>query len=356
MFLYDLVYRDVKSENESKRVMVALRVMYLTVFFALIAGSAVMGLSVIAGQWFRLGVVIIASVLLLIQTYYVRTVVSLWCYIAFSFVWILVMIPLEGWKAGLQNFFVPMLMLVFFGSYAKISHKFLIATVVLLIRIAFILGMSDIYVLDGFSHLQDKLLQIINVTSVFYSIVYISYYFSRTDKESEGKLVKYNDRLKEAANTDQLTGLFNRRRAEEYMEEVLRDNDGSPISVSIGDIDFFKKINDTYGHDAGDVVLKNMADIMRDTLRSDSFIARWGGEEFLIVFDNCNGDQAFMALERLRRRIMCTSTIVGDNEIQVTMTFGVSEYDFSGNMDVAIKEADERLYRGKGNGRNQVVF
>ena len=95
---------------------------------------------------------------------------------------------------------------------------------------------------------------------------------------------------------------------------------------------------------------------MKDTLRSDSFIARWGGEEFLIVLPNCNGDQAYMALDRLRRRIMGSSVLVGDAEISVTMTFGVSEYDFSGSMDASIKEADERLYRGKENGRNQVVY
>ncbi len=356
MFLFNLVNKDIKYENEPKRVMVALRVMYISVFIAQVTDLCIMGPQVLYDQRVRFLILFTLNVLLLIQTYYVRTSTSLWSYIVFTFVWIFLMVPVEGWNAGAQNFYVPMLMLVFFGSYAKTSHKLIIATLVFVVRIGFIMWMSEIYSFAVNDPNKDRALQIVNAAAVFYCIVYISYYFSRAEKESEGKLIKYNDTLKEAANTDQLTGLFNRRRAEQYMQEQIENAAGNPISISIGDIDFFKKVNDTYGHDAGDEVLKHIANVMKDTLRSDSFISRWGGEEFLIVLPNSNGDQAFMALDRLRRRIMGSSVLVGDAEISVTMTFGVSEYDFSGSMEAAIKEADERLYRGKGNGRNQVVY
>ena len=356
MFLYNLVNKDIKYENEPKRVMVALRVMYISVFIAQITDLCIMGPQVLYDQRVRFLILFTLNVLLLIQTYYVRTSTSLLGYIAFTFIWIFLMVPVEGWNAGAQNFYVPMLMLVFFGSYAKTVHKFLIAALVFIVRIGFIMWMSEIYAFAVTDPNKDRALQIVNAAAVFYCIVYISYYFSRAEKETEGKLIRYNDTLKEAANTDQLTGLFNRRRAEQYMQEQIENAAGNPISISIGDIDFFKKVNDTYGHDAGDEVLKHIANVMKETLRSDSFISRWGGEEFLIVLPNSNGDQAFMALDRLRRRIMGSSVLVGDAEISVTMTFGVSEYDFSGSMEAAIKEADERLYRGKGNGRNQVVY
>ena len=356
MFLYDLVNKEIKYDNEPKKVMVALRVMYLAVFITQFTDMCIMGTQIMFDNRVRFLIIFSLNVALLAQTYYVHTRTALWSYVSFTFIWIVLMVPIEGWKAGVQNFYVPMLMLLFFGSYANSVHKFIIATMVLIVRIAFIVVMSDIVSYALADPAKDKALQIINATAIFYCIVYISYYFSRAEKETEGKLMKYNDTLKEAANTDQLTGLFNRRRAEQYMEEILESTEGNPISISIGDIDFFKKVNDTYGHDAGDEVLKHIAHVMRDTLRSDSFISRWGGEEFLIVLPNSNGDQAFMALDRLRRRIMGSSVLVGDTEISVTMTFGVSEYDFSGNMEAAIKEADERLYRGKGNGRNQVVY
>ena len=356
MFLYDLINKDVKFEDETRKVMVALRVMYLAVLASLISNTFILGTQAMYDQRIKLLFLVAANIVLFIQTYCFRTKIVLWSYIVFSFVWIFMMIPIEGWKAGVQNFFMPMLMLVFFGSYAKKLQKFIVAALVLIVMISFIILMSDAYVSLYSDPARDKALQIVNVTAVFCCVVYISYNFSKAEKESEGKLIKYNDTLKEAANTDQLTGLFNRRRAEQYMEEQIEASNGNPISISIGDIDFFKKVNDTHGHDAGDEVLKHIANVMKDTLRSDSFIARWGGEEFLIVLPNCNGDQAYMALDRLRRRIMGSSVLVGDAEISVTMTFGVSEYDFSGSMDASIKEADERLYRGKENGRNQVVY
>lgn len=356
MFIYNFINKDIKYDNEPKKVMVALRVMYLAVLVTQLTDMFIMGPKIMFDNRVIFLIIFAMNVLLIVQTYYTHTRTALWCYISFTFIWIALIVPIEGWKAGAQNFYVPMLMLVFFGSYARTAHKFILATLVLIVRIVFIIGMSDVVSYALADPAKDKALQVINATAIFYCIVYISYYFSHAEKETEGKLMRYNDTLKEAANTDQLTGLYNRRRAEQYMEETIEASEGTPISISIGDIDFFKKVNDTYGHDAGDEVLKHIAQVMKDTLRSDSFISRWGGEEFLIVLPNSNGDQAFMALDRLRRRIMGSSVLVGDTEISVTMTFGVSEYDFSGSMEAAIKEADERLYRGKGNGRNQVVY
>ena len=126
--------------------------------------------------------------------------------------------------------------------------------------------------------------------------------------------------------------------------------------MAIGDIDFFKKVNDTYGHDVGDEVLKAVAKTMVDNSSSDTFLARWGGEEFLIVYPNCNGDDAYVALEKLRRIIQKNEIKVNDIIINLTMTFGLAEFSYNRDQETTVKEADEKLYIGKSNGRNQVVY
>ena len=168
--------------------------------------------------------------------------------------------------------------------------------------------------------------------------------------------MKYNNKLKEEANTDQLTGLFNRRKAKEYLAEIKNADFTNGISIAMADIDFFKKVNDTYGHDAGDEVLKFVANLMKEKSRSTTFLSRWGGEEFLVVLPDCNGDNAYIVLERLRTLIENSVIKVGDQEIRITMTFGLTEFGYDMDEEAAIKEADEKLYMGKQNGRNQVVY
>lgn len=118
------------------------------------------------------------------------------------------------------------------------------------------------------------------------------------------------------------------------------------------DVDYFKNINDTYGHDAGDEVLKSLANILNDEKsRDDKFQpGRWGGEEFLVVLGSYSGNkqESTERLETLRKRISDNTMIYCGNKIKVTVTIGLT-------LDEIIKEADAKLYEGKENGRNQVV-
>ena len=172
----------------------------------------------------------------------------------------------------------------------------------------------------------------------------------------EGKLVEYNNILEDQANTDALTGLYNRRKAMQYLEKRIVPTNRDFTSICICDIDFFKKVNDNYGHDIGDIVLQNIADVMITTLNKNVLVARWGGEEFLIVFSSCNGDDAYLRLERLRDNIKALKFKAGEKQFSITMTFGLTEYDFHSDIDAIIKEADEKLYMGKENGRDQIVY
>ena len=356
MNILSLINQDVKAENETKKVMVALRVMYITVFIAFAIDLLLTGPVLWSKCAIKIITFLVTNIILLVSTYYSRTRTAYALFMLFLYFYIINFIPVFGWSAGLQNYFIIILMLCFFGSYGKSVYKFIASGFVLVIRIIIIMLFGKMDSLVAHSLLIDKLLQIVNISAVFLAIIYISYIFSKSEKESEEKLMKYNDQLKREANTDRLTGLYNRRRALEYLEEMIETQGDSPISVAMGDIDFFKRVNDTYGHDIGDEVLKSVASIMKRVCTENAFVARWGGEEFLIIFTDCNGDKAFATVEDLRREIQHNSIKVADNEIKITMTFGLSEYDFDKNAQAAIKEADERLYQGKANGRNQVVY
>ncbi len=356
MGLRDLITKDVKSENESKTAMVALRVLYLTVLIAFVIDLLIAGSELFKINTVKIFGFLAAIVVLFIGTYYSKTKTALFLFMLFLFLWILEFIPCFGWSAGLQNYFILVLMMLFFASYGRPAIKFVNAGFVLVIRIITIMLYGKMASQIEMTLLADKLMQITNISAVFLSIIFVSYMFSQKDNEEESKLMKYNDLLKKEAYTDQLTGLFNRRRAMEYIKTVREEYPDKPISIAIGDIDFFKKVNDTYGHDMGDEVLKDVAKIMVDACGKDAFLARWGGEEFLMVFPDCNGDDAYARIEDVRRTIQKTAIRVGGNEIHITMTMGLAEYDFNSDLQSTIKEADDKLYTGKANGRNQVVY
>ena len=128
------------------------------------------------------------------------------------------------------------------------------------------------------------------------------------------------------------------------------------VSIAIADIDFFKKINDTYGHDAGDKVLKAVAGLFMDKMKTYGRVCRWGGEEFLFVFYGRNGDAAYDALQEIYDEIHRLTVSYENEEIRITMTFGLEEYDQNDGMETAIRRADEKLYQGKETGRDKIVY
>ena len=143
---------------------------------------------------------------------------------------------------------------------------------------------------------------------------------------------------------DKLTGLKNRF-------GLHSDYRGGQGALIICDIDFFKKVNDTFGHNAGDAVLKHVAKI----LSAHGNVYRWGGEEFLIVLDGAKISEAVELAEKIRRAIMNSVCLFDDKKISVTMSFGVAEINRGLSLEENIKVADERLYRAKETGRNRVV-
>lgn len=163
--------------------------------------------------------------------------------------------------------------------------------------------------------------------------------------------------LRHTVEQDALTELYNRRSGDRKLHQIMDKSasTGTPFCVCIGDIDFFKKVNDTYGHDCGDIVLKSVAAILREHMNSIGFVARWGGEEFLLVFDRMTTDQAYESLNSLLEKIRKADIPYGDLIVKVTMTFGLTQGD-STDHTTLLKNADEKLYEGKTGGRNRVVL
>lgn len=165
----------------------------------------------------------------------------------------------------------------------------------------------------------------------------------------------------EKALTDPLTGLYNRRylmnRFKEEINRATRDN--NPLSCFMVDIDFFKKVNDTYGHDAGDAVLKNIANILKTNLRDYDSAVRYGGEEFVVLLPNTSRASAVAVAEKIRIVTEEAVTVISDYEIKVTLSIGVygREQKFDSlEGEAYITCADNALYLAKNRGRNKVIL
>ena len=158
--------------------------------------------------------------------------------------------------------------------------------------------------------------------------------------------------------TDALTGLYNRRHFEDTLErEFLRAvRYKNNLSFAIVDIDFFKNINDTYGHSAGDYVLKEIAYLISQTFRKTDMVFRYGGEEFAVIITETNLENAMYPLERMRKTIENKKFVYNNQIINVTVSIGLSEVNEDTDSGNKLFEcADKALYKAKGSGRNRVA-
>lgn len=168
------------------------------------------------------------------------------------------------------------------------------------------------------------------------------------------ELEKLNEDLKLFARKDALTGLNNRLASNERLKEEFLKMKRSKIqySVALIDIDFFKKVNDTYGHEVGDIVLKEVAKILQNITRTTDFIARFGGEEFIFIFLEITQENAYIVVEKIRVAIQ-NAIIPHVDKITISIGLSVSNVDDE-NEDSAVKRADIALYKAKEKGRNRV--
>ena len=185
---------------------------------------------------------------------------------------------------------------------------------------------------------------------------YVGVYLREASPVLETK--KLMETLRESALRDPMTGLSNRRFLEEYVDTLVTGarRRQSHLAILMLDLDYFKMVNDTYGHDAGDTVIKALAMVLRQSVRASDLVIRFGGEEFMIVLLDTTSEHATQVAEKIRAGVQALDIQVGSTVLRKTISIGVS--DFPGDSDTfwqAVKFADVALYRAKESGRNKVV-
>jgi len=172
-------------------------------------------------------------------------------------------------------------------------------------------------------------------------------------EQKQAELLSMNATLIELSETDKLTGLKNRRYFQEKLEEQLSNNEksASPFSLFILDIDHFKKVNDTFGHQVGDEVLAQLAQLLKNQARSLDIVARYGGEEFVVILPETDQNEAKAIAEQLRQAVEQAKWQTG----RITVSVGIATAIKTDNETTILQRADKALYASKENGRNQIT-
>jgi len=309
------------------------------------------------GTWIWPPVVILAAtVVCILNLDRMNARVNLICFAAVISAWLTWFVHRFGWSAGSPNILVPILPLVFFNIYepplGKLIYSFaLVAFRVLLF--AWSLRHAPVETLD---HADNLVFQILNSVVPLLILTIDCILFSSSIQASERALTINNQALHREAGTDPLTSLPNRRALLDEIEQFLRDDPNSQFSVAIADIDFFKKVNDTYGHNCGDETLKALATLFMEAARDKYKLCRWGGEEFCFFMPGMNIDEAGREMNDLNIAVRKKKLRFGETDYSVTITIGVEENDFKSTLEQILDRADRKLYMGKVGGRDRVVI
>lgn len=232
--------------------------------------------------------------------------------------------------------------------YKRFLYQFIGIVIVLVLEGTIILADISFPDIQRAARPYHSVIYLANI-AITASIVLTAAFFYSRELDGVWNTLKYN------MNHDALTGLYNRRFFETSIRQLSTEQKSNFVICMI-DIDFFKKINDTYGHKAGDMVLINVSSCLSQTADRDNLAVRWGGEEFIIYFPNMEKYEAYLIVERLRKQVEGMTTETDGNEIHVTITAGIAAGMPDSNYEKVIKHADEKLYVGKQQGRNQVVI
>ncbi len=246
---------------------------------------------------------------------------------------------------------IPVLIMSLYNIY-ELNRKHLLS-MTLLVFFAYSILIYFRYNVDSIYKGKLMFIDIVNVAFAFSAglfSIYTNKLFYYYVKTIDAQKIEF---LSKEANTDYLTGLWNRRY---IISEFKEKNIVGSYYIAIADIDYFKKINDTYGHDAGDYILQKVAKIFVDKLDGTSIVCRWGGEEFLIILQEDNRSMVLEQLEDLRSFIESKVFRFQGKDIKLTVSFGAQQFTEHYGFDDTVHYADEALYFSKNNGRNQVTL
>ena len=354
----DYILRDVDNENETKKIAVQMR--FLCLIFVLFFVVQAIVFLIFENYVTAILNLVGASIYFISfhMTYKGHTLAVRRFLTFFTLGWTVFYVIAVGWDSGVQHFLFVLIVFFAMTSYTTPHLKVAFAAICCLVRILLYFYCKYNTALLPLTRGENTILQIVNSIAVISALTCLVLLFTMDSMNMEKKLINYNKRVELLANADPLTGLPNRRSMTTRIESDIKHAEkyGGFINLAIGDIDFFKKVNDTYGHAAGDDLLKELARIFMRETEGKGDVARWGGEEFLFLLPDMNGDEAMQLLDDLRDKIKKTEFNCEGNLIHITMTFGLEEWGNGQTYDQTIERADEKLYYGKNHGRNQVVF
>ncbi len=265
---------------------------------------------------------------------------------------------LLGWSSGFFLLALLIIPIIFHNSYWCQAVKLILAFAILAVIMGlFILSWQNasLWALDE-KYL--KMLAVINLVITIVILALTGHYFETSAADAEKALIQANKKLAGLATTDPVTNLVNRRiilsRIEQ--EKTRMERGSKPFTLIMVDVDNFKQINDEYGHSGGDYVLVNLAEAISLTLRKQDEVARWGGDEFLIMLPETDVEGGVIVAEKIREKITESPFIYRELEIPVTITLGVGACEPGSGVGSCIRKADQALYAGKLAGKNRVGF
>lgn len=253
-----------------------------------------------------------------------------------------------GWASGFHNLLLMFVPAVIISSPRRLGMAFVLAMTVFLSSLLAI----SLY-LGPLAPIADHHLQFLGWANF---VLFVAM-FSGTADYYRGKLVKAERELQSLATTDPLTGLSNRRHFEQMAEAALARarRAGSAYCVAILDIDRFKSINDSHGHHVGDRVLVAVSETLRTCVRETDLLARWGGEEFVLLMPDTLAEGALALAERIRDAVEAGAMPHAGSVIRFTLSAGLTQAQANDDLDAALTRADKALYRSKESGRNRVT-
>ncbi|MEQ6885250.1 GGDEF domain-containing protein [Salicola sp. Rm-C-2C1-2] len=258
--------------------------------------------------------------------------------------------PVLGWESGFHYYVLALAPLIFLDARTQVRAKITIMGVLIVLYLGISVWTHEI---DPLRPLDAPVVLALHYVNMILSLVLMAMIL---DAHSHS-IQRAERRLQSLAETDNLTGLPNRhgllRFAEQF--EALPTEQHSEAAAVIIDVDHFKAINDQHGHGFGDTVLRTIASTMQMQTREQDILARWGGEEFLLLLYNADLMLAFNVAERIRDAISQQSFEVQDRTLQVTITTGIALWQHGESFEMCVDRADEALYHGKRSGRNQSV-
>lgn len=265
-----------------------------------------------------------------------------------------------GWNFGFTQYILAIIPVDFYICYTLDikQRKFTLATLSgILSAVAFgvckfiSVVREPLIILDNAA--LELSLYVFNSLCVFSFLLTFSLIFVYEIRLSSEQLKRQNAALVKLANTDPLTGLYNRRSMDFFLSQAVETK--THFALIMCDIDNFKSVNDTYGHDFGDVVLKGIAQIAVEHVKGHGCVCRWGGEELLILLINVSDESSFRIAENIRRNVANRVFELNEKWIRCSLTLGIALHNEKESAEDTITRADYNLYCGKRNGKNVVI-